>query len=637
MERFEVVVVGAGHAGCEAALACARLGLRTAVFTLSLDNVALMPCNPSVGGPAKGHLVREIDALGGEMGRNTDATYMHIRRLNAKKGPAVRALRAQTDRKRYSLRMKAVLESQPGLFLREGCVEEILVKSGRVAGVRVRTGEVVQARCVVVAGGTYLRSVVHIGDVHYPSGPQGQHRAEALSGCLEDLGFKLCRFKTGTPPRVNGRSVDRSKMSIVEGESLRRGFSFERELKAIKQVPCWLTYTNKRTHEIISANLKKAAMYSGAIVGTGPRYCPSIESKIVQFPDKDAHQVFVEPEGWETTEVYLSGISTSLPADIQVEMLRTVRGLENVEVMRPGYAIEYDCLVSHQLKLNLEAKQIEGLFFAGQINGTSGYEEAAAQGLMAGINAVRRVRGEEPFILRRDEAYIGVLIDDLVTKGTEEPYRMLTSRAEYRLLLREDNADRRLTPYGWQLGLISQERYDATRRKWERVEKEVERLRAVYLPPGPQVNAKLEGVNSSALREPVSAEELLRRPEVSYGLLAELGYGGGVSGEIGSLVEMEIKYAGYIRKQEMAVARFRRLEERELPGWLDYKRLEGLSREAREKLERVRPRTLGQAARISGVSPADISVLMVYLEQRGRSGRGERGSVIENVGVDGRD
>lgn len=624
MNRFDVIVVGAGHAGCEAALATARMGLRTGVFTLALDSVAMMPCNPSIGGPGKAHLVREIDALGGEIGRNTDYAYMHVRMLNTKKGPAVRALRAQTDRKLYSWRMRQLLERQPRLYLREGCVESILVRGGRVKGVTLRTGEEVEAQRVIIANGTFMRSLIHVGEINYESGPQAQQTTYGLSKSLEDLGFKLVRFKTGTPPRANSRSLRYDRMTPMPGEALVRGFSFAKDLEPKEQVPCWLTYTTTRTHEIISENLHRTALYGGAIEGIGPRYCPSIESKIVQFPDKKSHQVFVEPEGWDTQEVYLSGVSTSLPADVQMEVVRSIPGLEEVEILRLAYAIEYDCLGPHQLKLSLESKSIEGLYFAGQINGSSGYEEAAAQGLLAGINCVLSLQDKPPLVLGRDQAYIGVLIDDLVTKTIEEPYRMMTSLAEYRLLLRQDNADRRLVAYGRELGLVSEARYQAVQRKWEGIEKEVAELGKWRLVPSETVNSTIQKIGSTPLKQPVTGEELLRRPEVEYRHLLSLGWTTDLSNAMQELVETEIKYAGYVRKQEKSVERFRSMENRELPEWLDYAQVVGLSKEAQEKLTEIRPRSLGQASRIAGVSPADIAVLMVYLEHRGRGKGGAR-------------
>ncbi|NLK08520.1 MAG: tRNA uridine-5-carboxymethylaminomethyl(34) synthesis enzyme MnmG [Firmicutes bacterium] len=618
MEKFDVIVVGAGHAGCEAALAAARMGFRTAIFTLALDSVAMMPCNPSIGGPGKAHIVREIDALGGEIGRITDETSLHVRMLNTRKGPAVRALRAQVDRKLYSWKMRQILEREPRLFLREGCVERILVKGGRVWGVALRTEERFQGKCVVVANGTYMRSLIHVGEVHYESGPQAQQTTHGLSRNLEELGFQLIRFKTGTPPRANSRSLNYDKMTALPGEKLPRGFSFTSKVAKRKQLPCWLTHTTSETHRIISENLDRTALYGGAIMGIGPRYCPSIESKIVQFPDKESHQVFVEPEGWDTQEVYLSGVSTSLPAEVQMEVARSIPGLENVEFLRLAYAIEYDCLGPHQLKSSLESKTIRGLFFAGQINGSSGYEEAAAQGIIAGINCGLYLRKEQPLILGRDEAYIGVLIDDLVTKTIHEPYRMMTSLAEYRLLLRQDNADRRLSRYGKDLGLLSGERYEKVQSKWYAVEKEMERLGTWRITPSQVITAALESVGSTPISRVVTGEELLRRPEITYSELRALGFESTFDEELQELVETEVKYAGYILKERRSVERFQAMEARVLPDWIDYDLVEGLSKEAAEKLNSVRPHSLGQASRIAGVSPADISVLMVFLEHRGR-------------------
>jgi tRNA uridine 5-carboxymethylaminomethyl modification enzyme len=631
LDRFDVIVIGAGHAGCEAALAAARMGFRTVIFTIALDSVAMMPCNPSIGGPGKAHLVREIDALGGEMGRNTDYAYMHIRMLNTRKGPAVQALRAQTDRKVYSWRMRQVLERVPNLYLREGCVDNILVQGGKVQGVTLETGEKVLGRAVIVATGTFMRSLIHMGEVNYESGPQSQRTTHALSRALERLGFRLARFKTGTPPRLNSRSLAYSRMTPMEGESLTQGFSFREKLVEREQVPCWLTYTTEETHAIISANLHRTALYSGRIIGVGPRYCPSLESKIVEFPDRDSHQVYVEPEGWDTQEVYLSGVSTSLPADVQVELVRSIPGLEDAEIMRMAYAIEYDCLEPHQLRMTLESRHIDGLYFAGQINGSSGYEEAAAQGLMAGINCCLKLQGKPPFILRRDQAYIGVLIDDLVTKAIAEPYRMMTALAEYRLLLRQDNADRRLAAYGRELGLLPQEEYEKVQRKWDSVEREMEALRSWRVTPSDDVNRTIEAIGSTPLKQAVSGEELLRRPEMSYARLQALGWASRLDSGLWDLVETEIKYAGYIRKQERAVERFQKLEAKRLPERLNYEEIEGLSREAQEKLTAVRPESIGQASRIAGVSPADISVLLVYLEQR-RRGKGRKIALDEKGG-----
>lgn len=629
---YDVIVVGTGHAGSEAALAAARLGCRTLAITINLDNVALMACNPSIGGPAKGHLVREIDALGGEMGRIADRSYLQVRLLNTSKGPAVQALRMQSDKKKYHLLMKEVLENTPNLELRQGEVERILVQGDRVRGVRLRGGLEIKAESVILTTGTFLNGRIFIGEVSYPSGPHGQHPAVLLSSSLRDLGFALVRFKTGTPPRLDGRSIDYEKMTIQPGDPLRYGFSYDAPLLPREQLPCWLTYTNERTHQLIRENLDRAPMFNGEITGIGPRYCPSIETKVVRFPHREAHQLFVEPEGEHTREMYLGGFSTSLPEEIQRAMVRTIPGLERAVIVRPGYAIEYDCLVPTQLQPSLELKEIQGLFAAGQINGTSGYEEAAAQGLIAGINAARKVKGLPPIILRRDEAYIGVLIDDLVTKGTPEPYRMLTSRAEYRLLLRQDNADLRLTELGWRIGLISEERYRHFEARRQAISREIQRLAETVVTPSPETDEFCEQMRTAPLHAPTSLADLLKRPELHYqdlvllerrlrgaleGESSRKGEASGLSLEEGIIreVEAQIKYEGYIRREQAQVERFRRLEEKELPPELDYTRVPGLSAEAQEKLSRHRPLSLGQASRISGVSPADLAVLTIYLEQ----------------------
>ncbi|MFI8491740.1 tRNA uridine-5-carboxymethylaminomethyl(34) synthesis enzyme MnmG [Peribacillus butanolivorans] len=613
---YDVIVIGAGHAGSEAGLAAARVGAKTLMVTINLDMVAFMPCNPSIGGPAKGIVVREIDALGGEMGKNIDKTHIQMRMLNTAKGPAVRALRAQADKYLYQQEMKKTIEDQENLTLIQGMVEELIVENDVCTGVITKTGAVYRAKTVVITTGTYLRGEIILGELKYSSGPNNQQPSIRLSEHLEQLGFDLVRFKTGTPPRVNSSSIDYSKTEIQPGDEVPRAFSYETTKFITDQLPCWLTYTNEGTHQLIDENLHRSPMYSGMIKGTGPRYCPSIEDKVVRFNDKPRHQIFLEPEGRNTKEVYVQGLSTSLPEDVQVKILQTVPGLEKAEMMRAGYAIEYDAIVPTQLWPTLETKKVKNLYTAGQINGTSGYEEAAGQGLMAGINAGLNAIGKEELILSRSDAYIGVLIDDLVTKGTNEPYRLLTSRAEYRLLLRHDNADLRLTEIGFNIGMIKEDRYKRFLLKKEAVEVEKERLKSTFIKPTQEVQDVIITSGGSELKDGIRASDLLKRPEMDYSHIQKLAPSDvGLSDEVTEQVEIQIKYEGYIEKSLQQVDRLKKMENKKIPENIDYDAISGLATEARQKLKQVHPLSVAQASRISGVNPADVSILLVYLEQ----------------------
>ncbi len=618
-EEYDIVVIGAGHAGCEAALAAARLGFRTLIFTVSIDSIAMMPCNPNIGGSSKGHLVKEVDALGGEMGKNIDKTFIQSKMLNMSKGPAVHSLRAQADKKDYSNAMRQVLENTDNLVLKQGEVAEILVKNSKVTGVRTVSDAIYPCKAVIMCTGTYLQARCIYGDVSNYTGPNGLAAANHLTNCLIGLGIDVRRFKTGTPARVDKRTIDFSKMQEQKGDERIVPFSFtntEEELQR-EQVSCWLTYTNEKTHKIIMENIDRSPLYSGNIKGTGPRYCPSIEDKVVRFADKDRHQVFLEPEGNDTNEMYIGGMSSSLPEDVQYAMYHTVPGLENASIVRNAYAIEYDCINPVQLKASLEFKDIEGFFCAGQANGSSGYEEAAAQGIIAGINAARKLSGKEPVILDRSQAYIGVLIDDLITKGTNEPYRMMTSRAEYRLLLRQDNADLRLTEIGYEVGLISKERYEALREKKKMIYGEIERLNKTTIGATQAVQKLLEENGSTLLQSGTTLAELLKRPELSYDKLEEIDTERKELPEaVCEQVNINLKYEGYIKRQERQVIQFKKLENKKIPESIDYKDVYSLRKEALQKLIEYRPSSVGQASRISGVSPADISVLLIYLEKK---------------------
>ena len=617
-DEYDVVVVGAGHAGCEAALATARLGFKTVIFTVSVDSIALMPCNPNIGGSSKGHLVRELDALGGEMGKVIDKTFIQSKMLNSSKGPAVHSLRAQADKANYSKTMRQVLQNQENLDIRQMEVTEILAEDGKITGVQTYSGAIYRCKAVVLCTGTYLKARCIYGEISTHTGPNGLQSANYLTDSLKALGIKMYRFKTGTPARIDKNTIDFSKMQEQKGDERVVPFSFTTDPESVQidQASCWLTYTNETTHEIIRGNLDRSPLYSGAIEGTGPRYCPSIEDKVVKFPDKNRHQVFIEPEGLETNEMYVGGMSSSLPEDVQYAMYRSVPGLEHAKIVRNAYAIEYDCIDARQLKSTLEFKEIEGLFSGGQFNGSSGYEEAAAQGIIAGINAAMYVKNEEPLILDRSEAYIGVLIDDLVTKESTEPYRMMTSRAEYRLILRQDNADLRLSKYGHRVGLINDERMAKVELKEKQIAEEVERVKSVNIGTGKEVLDLLEKYGSTELKTGVTLAELVKRPELNYEILAPIDkHRPELAWDVAEQVNINLKYEGYIERQLRQVEHFKKLESKIIPDDIDYNEITGLRKEAMQKLNKMKPRSIGQASRISGVSPADISVLLVYMEQ----------------------